>query len=159
MFAIIQNDLILGRTTEPQVHGQKLESSVPFHHLRFDGERIVNVNTLDIDEFYIDEQGQKHIVNAPGEWQALACSFQDVLVSENGSWRLRNVMDDYLEEIQKVDHFRQSEYTQRVRPFLEEAEIKKHMGDQNEYTRLMDLAVEERERIQNENPWPTPPEV
>ncbi|MBW3695738.1 hypothetical protein EK599_08525 [Vibrio sp. T187] len=157
MYAIIQNDLILGRTTEPQKHGKKLEGAIPFHHLRFDGVNIVNVNTLTNDEFSIDELGQKHIVNSDEKWQALVCKVTDALVSENGSWRVRNANDDYLEEKRKVDQFRQSEYTRRVRPYLEEAEIKKHMGEQSEYDRLMDLAVQEREKVQTEHPWPTPP--
>ncbi|AYV20489.1 hypothetical protein [Vibrio mediterranei] len=158
MYAIIQNDLILGRTSEPQKHGQILKETAQFDQLRFDGEKIVSVADLALEQFYIDNLGQKHIVDFGEGWQSLTCQFGDQLVRDNGVWRVRNTDDDHLEDKQKVDQFRQSEYTRRVRPYLEEADIKKHMGDQDEYTRLMDLAVQERAKIQAENPWPTPPE-
>jgi hypothetical protein len=56
-----------------------------------------------------------------------------------------------------VDANRRAAYTLRVRPFIEEAEIKKHMGELDEFERLMDLAVAEREKIQAEHPWPELP--
>lgn len=65
----------------------------------------------------------------------------------------------YEQAKKSVDELREIEYTKKVRSYIEEAEIKKHMGDHDEYTRLMDLAVLERKKIQAEHPWPTPPEV
>ncbi|MDE1333321.1 hypothetical protein [Vibrio aestuarianus] len=63
----------------------------------------------------------------------------------------------YEDKVKKVELTRELEYSRRVRKFLEEAEIKKHLGDLQEYERLMDLAVQEREKIQTENPWPIRP--
>ena len=75
-----------------------------------------------------------------------------------GKW-VTNQQSKYEAERAEVDSTRQHQYTMRVRPFLEEAEIKKHMGDLAEYERLMDLAVEERAKIQAEYPWPVAPEA
>ncbi|MCG9785389.1 hypothetical protein L1D52_24070 [Vibrio brasiliensis] len=112
-----------------------------------------------VQTLYIDENGGKYQTKQNESWQTLECHPSDhlVRVSDN-RWRLKNEQDTYLEEKAKIDKRRESEYTNRVRPYLEEAEIKKHMGEQAEYIRLMDLAVEERKKIQADNPWPTPPQ-
>lgn len=110
-------------------------------------------------DFYIDDEGRKHLYQQDESQQFISCNHDDVLVKDSDIWRVENENDIYQEQRKTVDEKRESEYTSRVRPFLEEAEIKKHMGNQAEYTRLMDLAVQERELIQTENPWPTPPEV
>lgn len=117
------------------------------------------VDAADYSRFYIDAVGVKHIERHDVTWQEIECGYSDVLIKDGSSWRLKNDQDVYQEQYKAVDDKRQNEYTQRVRPYLEEAEIKKHMGEQFEYDRLMDLAVQEREKIQTENPWPTPPEV
>ncbi|WP_052131695.1 hypothetical protein ABF162_08260 [Vibrio coralliilyticus] len=117
----------------------------------------VLVDAMDYSRFYIDAVGVKHIDRHDETWQEIECGYSDVLIKDGSSWRLKTEQDVYQEQYKAVDDKRQSEYTQSVRPYLEEAEIKKHMGDQDEYTRLMDLAVQEREKIQTENPWPTSP--
>jgi len=117
----------------------------------------VLVDAADYSRFYIDAVGVKHIERHDETWQEIECAYSDVLIKDGSAWRLKTEQDVYQEQYKAVDDKRQSEYTQRVRPFIEEADIKKHMGDQDEYTRLMDLAVQEREKIQTENPWPTPP--
>lgn len=127
----------------------------PNVHVTAAGETfLVNQN-----EFYIDQSGTKYLSKQSDTDQLLDCSFNEELVREDGIWRVKNENDIYQEQYSKVDKARQNEYTARVRPYLEEAEIKKHMGDQNEYTRLMDLAIQEREIIQLENPWPINPEA
>ncbi|WP_019275461.1 hypothetical protein [Vibrio coralliilyticus] len=114
------------------------------------------VDAADYTCFYIDAIGVKHIERHDDLWQEIECGYSDVLIKDGSNWRLKNENDVYQEQYKAVDDKRQTEYTERVRPYLEEAEIKKHMGEQEEYIRLMDLAVEEREKIQVENPWPTP---
>ena len=156
MFALIDKDLVLGRTTNPQPHNVKVSEGVRLSDMRFDGSQLVDVSGYVDYQFYIDSEGYKHIVQHD-EWQPLICGFNDALVNESDIWRVKSADDVYQEQRKAVDDKRQFEYTQRVRPYLEEADIKKHMGDQDEYTRLMDLAVQEREKIQTENPWPTPP--
>lgn len=123
--------------------------------LRFDGKYLVDA--LNFDVFFVDDDGIKHITNHKENWQEIQCGFTDKLIKDGSLWRLKNEHDVYQEQYKVVDDKRQAEYTARVRPYLEEADIKKHMGAQDEYTRLMDLAVQEREKIQTENPWPTPP--
>lgn len=113
--------------------------------------------SINQNKFYIDRLGTKFISRQSDTDQLIDCHFNDELVNENSIWRVKNENDIYQEQRDKVDNIRQKEYTSRMRPFLEEAEIKKHMGDQSEYNRLMDLAVKEREKVQIENPWPTPP--
>ncbi|NOI32312.1 hypothetical protein [Vibrio coralliilyticus] len=115
------------------------------------------VDAADYSRFYIDTVGVKHIERHDETWHEIECDYFDVLIKNDSSWRLKTAQDVYQEQYKTVDDKRQSEYTQRVRPHLEEADIKKHMGQQDEYSRLMDLAVQEREKIQTENPWPTPP--
>ncbi|WP_019277085.1 hypothetical protein [Vibrio coralliilyticus] len=128
--------------------------------LSLDRLRVVDsdlVDAADYSRFYIDVVGVKHIKQHDETWQEIECRYSDVLIKDGSAWRLKTEQDVYQEQYKAVDDKRQTEYTKRVRPYLEEAEIKKHMGEQDEYTRLMDLAVQEREKIQTENPWPTPP--
>ncbi|MFS1463852.1 hypothetical protein BCU40_022130 [Vibrio lentus] len=135
-------------------HG--IETSIPFDQARLVDGEIVDVSQF--TKFFIDKGGRKHAVDLAG-YQSLSCNIDDELVFEDGAWRIKTPLDFYQDSHSEVEKRRQIEYTSRVRPYLEEAEIKKHMGDQSEYIRLMDLAVQEREKIQTENPWPTPPEV
>ena len=107
-----------------------------------------------LEKFYIDENGIKYGFQKNESDQVVNCSFNDVLIKEDGIWRIKNTKDEYLEKYQNVDKSRQAAYTERVSPLLEEAEIKSHLGDEGEYIRLMDLAVQERLKIQLENPWP-----
>lgn len=112
---------------------------------------------VDLNHFYVNAFGMKFVSRQSETDQVLNCYFHDELVCDDGVWRVKNENDLYQEEYAKVDKIRRAEYAARVRPYLEEAEIKKHMGEQSEYDRLMDLAVQEREKIQTENPWPTLP--
>lgn len=133
-------------------HG--IETDVSFDHARLIDGEIVDVSQF--TQFFIDKGGRKHAVDLGG-YQSLSCNIDDELVFDDGVWRIKTPLDFYQDSRSEVEEKRQIEYTSRVRPYLEEAEIKKHMGDQSEYTRLMDLAVQERQKIQTENPWPTPP--
>ena len=110
--------------------------------------------SIDLTEFYVDSVGAKHASRQNAADQVMSCHFNDVLVKDNDVWRVRNADDDYQDTYQAVDNARQDAYTARVRPLLEEAEIKAHLGESDEYARLMDLAVVERASIQAENPWP-----
>ncbi|MGY3687564.1 hypothetical protein ACXAAV_12880 [Vibrio coralliilyticus] len=132
-----------------------LVEALQLGELRFLNNELVDAKNF--SRFYIDTIGIKHIKRHDETWQEIECGYSDVLIKDGSTWRLKTEQDFYQEQYKAVDDKRQTEYTRRVRPYLEEAEIKKHMGEQSEYDRLMDLAVQEREKIQAENPWPTPP--
>ena len=117
----------------------------------------VLVDGSDYSRFYVDAGGVKHIERHDENWQEIECDYATELIKSGELWRVKTAQDIYQRQYAEVDAQRQVAYIARVRPFLEEAEIKKHMGKQSEYDRLMDLAVKEREKIQTENPWPTPP--
>lgn len=108
MYALIDRDLLVGRTTESQSHGIKLMSS-SYYNLRFDGREIVDISSFDELVFYIDADGVKHIIEGEG-WQELTCSFDDDLVLDGGVWRIRNAQGDLDAEIQRVLDLRSSAY-------------------------------------------------
>ena len=93
MFALIKNDLVVGRTTVVQSHGVMLDSSSYFN-LRFDGSKLVDISTLGLTVFHVDSDGIRHIVEGDG-WQELECHYDDVLVLHDGVWRARTNADDY----------------------------------------------------------------
>ena len=93
MFALIKNDLVVGRTTEVQSHGVMLDSSSYFN-LRFDGSKLVDISTLSLTVFHVDSDGIRHIVESDG-WQELECHYDDVLIFDEGLWRVRTNADDY----------------------------------------------------------------
>lgn len=81
----------------------------------------------------------------------------DTLVFENNFKPIEKIEPES-EEIKPltnadVDNIREYEYSLRVSKFLQEAEIKKHQGLTHQYNALMDKAVLERKKIQEENPW------
>ena len=43
----------------------------------------------ELNQFYIDPQGNKHIAQLNTEWQLLACKFADLLIEEEGKWRVK----------------------------------------------------------------------
>lgn len=134
-----------------------VESQVPVEYARFLNNAVIDVREL--NHFYVDAEGKKYCSKIIDSYQSVDCLFDDELIQDKGIWRVVTREDVYRNNLKVVDKLREEEYTMRVRPFLEEAEIKKHMGDLAEYERLMDLAVEERAKIQAENPWPVAPEA
>lgn len=156
--ALTHNDLVVGRTSfnqKPLIPAD-LES-YDASALRYDGSDIVlpgNYTT-----FYIDSDGVKHIIQHDDLWQELECAFDDDLTTDDdGNWKVKDSNDEYNENYSSIETSRTEAYTSRVRPYLEEANIKQYQGDEEEYTRLMELAVAERVAIQEEYPWPESPE-
>ncbi|MCG9790682.1 hypothetical protein L1D61_26490 [Vibrio mediterranei] len=148
MKIVFNNDFPVATGT----HG--VETSISFDKARLVDGEIVDVSQF--TQFFIDKGGRKHAVDLDS-YQPLSCNIDDELVFDDGAWRIKTPLDFYQDSRDEVEKRRQNEYTSRVRPYLEEAKIKKYMGDQAEYTLLMDLAVQEREKIKAEHPWPTPP--
>ena len=50
-------------------------------------ERIVDIADLNLEVFYVDEQGIKHIEKYNPNWQEVKCRWNDPLVFDNGKWR------------------------------------------------------------------------
>lgn len=100
MYAIVDGDLIVGRTTVIQPHGLRLDGG-NYRQLRFDGSDIVDISSLGESVFYIDADGIKHVVEGEG-WQALACRFDDSLVLDEGIWRIRSSADDALDKVLEI---------------------------------------------------------
>lgn len=68
-------------------------SSVPPERMRFDGSALIDGAT--VNEWMIDPYGVKRLpsMHAGSEWPIIACSFDDVLVKDEGAWRLETVAD------------------------------------------------------------------
>lgn len=74
-----------------------------------------------------------------------------------GQW-VTNNNKKYEHDYSQIDVNRRAKYTKRVRPYLEEAQIKNYQGLKSEYGTLLDKAAAERIKIQEEEPWPAKPE-
>ena len=74
-----------------------------------------------------------------------------------GQW-VTNNKKRYENNYKQIDANRRTKYTKRVRPYLEEAQIKKYQGLEDDYQALLDKAAAERVIIQEEEPWPEMPE-
>ncbi|WED23080.1 hypothetical protein L3Q72_06715 [Vibrio sp. JC009] len=74
----------------------------------------------------------------------------------NSKW-VTNLQAQYDAELIRVDSIRKQQYNQHVDPKISEAQIKHLQGNATEAAELEQLALSERERIQQENPWPVPP--
>lgn len=92
MFAITENDLVVG-TIDGTVDGIAIPAELA--GVELDRLRLLDgaiVDTGDMDQFYVDEAGTKHVVAGDGR-QPLACAFEDVLVLQAGLWRVINESD------------------------------------------------------------------
>lgn len=79
----------------------------------------------------------------------------------NGAW-VTNETTKYTFEYNKVDAARRNAYFQVVTPLIDEAKIKRYLIKTPEAIaeadELEQQALVARQKIQSENPWPTPPE-
>lgn len=92
MIAKINGDIVIGKM-KGNITGVPIPSELldlPAARLRFDGINIVDAK--EYNQFYIDADGIKHIVD-DGSWQALMCSFDDVLIWEDDIWRIETDAD------------------------------------------------------------------
>ncbi|TKF77905.1 hypothetical protein FCV62_14185 [Vibrio kanaloae] len=80
----------------------------------------------------------------------------------NGTW-VTNESNKYIAEYNKVDDARRAAYFQVVTPLIDEAKIKRDLIKTPEAIAEVDeleqQALAARQKIQDEHPWPTPPEV
>lgn len=79
----------------------------------------------------------------------------------NGQW-VTNTSNKYIAEYNQVDDARRAAYFQTVTPLIDEAKIKRDLiktpAAIAEAEQLEQQALAARQKIQAENPWPTPPQ-
>ncbi|MCC4783125.1 hypothetical protein LMH77_09445 [Vibrio lentus] len=68
-----------------------------------------------------------------------------------------NKSDKYIAEYDQVDNVRRSQYAQVCDPLFSEANIKRLQGFEGDARAIEAQALAARDKIQTENPWPTPP--
>lgn len=59
--------------------------------------RLINGTLTDIGqetEFYVDPDGRKHAEQHDPGWPSLACAWDDELIKDGGSWRIRTATDN-----------------------------------------------------------------
>lgn len=84
----VLDDMVLGRGVGfDGVPAADLDD-VPVDRLRFDGRLIVDIEAQ--TDFFIDVDGQKHLVQHDAAWQPLICAWDDVIVNDAGVWRVEN---------------------------------------------------------------------
>lgn len=96
MFAIIENDLVVG-TIDGTVDGIAIPAEL--ESIRLDRLRLkagIIVDASDLDEFYVDETGIKHVVDGDGR-QLIECGFDDVLVKDGDLWRVSTESDQLVQ--------------------------------------------------------------
>ncbi len=92
---VVRDDLIIGHHNGG--FGLDLPrhlSDVSFSSLRYNGAKLIDISAIGLAVFYVDAGGVKHIIEGDG-WQELECHYDDVLVLDNGLWRVRIDADDY----------------------------------------------------------------
>ncbi|PML09503.1 hypothetical protein [Vibrio lentus] len=73
----------------------------------------------------------------------------------NVSW-VTNKSNQYIAEYNQVDNVRRSQYVQVCDPLFAEANIKRLQGFEGDARAIEAQALAARDKIQTENPWPTP---
>lgn len=73
-----ETDFVSTSVTDPDVSLDDIDS------LRFNGEAVISGRGY--SEFYIDQYGQKHIVQHNKSWQKVSCSFDDELELNGDTW-------------------------------------------------------------------------
>jgi len=93
MKAIISKDLIIG-ITEGDIFAPEIPiklQNLPINRLRFNGKEVVDATTY--TTFYIDKNGIKHIIQFDSTFQELKCNFDNELINDNDSWRVKTPKD------------------------------------------------------------------
>ncbi|MBU2910039.1 hypothetical protein [Vibrio splendidus] len=68
-----------------------------------------------------------------------------------------NKSNQHIAEYNQVDNVRRSQYVQMCDPLFAEANIKRLQGFEDDARAIEAQALAARDKIQTENPWPTPP--
>ena len=120
MKGIIKNDdLVIGTATHTGV-------SIPHIDIKFlrynpETDEVIDIRNLPQPyTFYIDEKGIKHILQLNPNWQPLKCSWDDKLVNDNGSWRVKTETEKLQEKKQEKQEKLLSFEKQRVQKVCDE---------------------------------------
>lgn len=73
-------------------------TSIPPTRLRWDGKKVVDINSLSTREFYVDKNGVKRLTPADGR-QAVTCAGMDELRLVSGKWSVVSPLDIALAKI------------------------------------------------------------
>ncbi len=109
----IVGDLIQG------IFGSK--DDIDLRYLRYnpETEEIIDIRELPQPyTFYIDEKGIKHIIQLNQNWQPLKCNWDDELVNDNRTWRVKTETEKLQEKIQEKQEELLSFEKQRVQKIL-----------------------------------------
>jgi hypothetical protein len=99
-----------------------------------------------------DHRGITYWLNHETKWSAYAIGDTP---PEGATLEQPEAPEPTLEELtQEVDEARQALYRKQVDPLINEANIKRAMGENDQADLLMQQAIEKRLSIQSENPWP-----
>ncbi|MFS1502680.1 hypothetical protein BCU13_004540 [Vibrio lentus] len=74
----------------------------------------------------------------------------------DGAW-VTNKSNQHIAEYNQIDNVRRSQYVQVCDPLFAEANIKRLQGFEGDARAIEAQALAARDKIQTENPWPTPP--
>lgn len=112
-------------------------------------EAVFNGNKWEVKSDY---RGASYWLDHETKWQA---SNIGEIPPQGASLEQPSAPEPTLEEKNKqVDETRQALYRKQVDPLINEANIKRAMGENEQADLLMQQAIEKRLSIQSENPWP-----
>lgn len=124
MKALVVQDLVVGKAFG-DVDGIDIPKNLQnkdVSYLRFYNDKVVDVS--ENTSFYIDQSGQKHVVQLDVKWKNLLCRVDDELVKgQDGNWKIKSDDDVITEEWNKIREKRnrllaESDWTQ-----LEDAQV------------------------------------
>lgn len=88
----VDEDLVIGTAAGAAVGviASAAFAAFPIERLRYDGQQIVDAGA--VTSWWVDASGRKHLEEGPGR-QALSCAWDDELVDDDGTWRIRGSAD------------------------------------------------------------------
>ncbi|MEM5529546.1 hypothetical protein WN093_12035 [Gammaproteobacteria bacterium AS21] len=105
---VVREDLVVGRIKG----GFGLELPSNLNHLSNQELRLVDGKLVDVSkntDWYVDEQGLKHVSQKNNDWQYINCLFDDFLIEKNNQWSVLSEQDlfvfDKAEAISSVEQF------------------------------------------------------
>ena len=103
-------------------------------------------------EVKTDYRGQSYWLDHESKWVTATIGEQP---PEGATLEQPSAPEPTLEEkTASIDEIRQTLYRKQVDPLINESNIKRAMGDNEQAEMLMQQAIEKRLSIQAENPWP-----
>jgi len=114
---IISEDLIIKESISDIgiVLPEEFENT-PLINLRYDGTNFIDIST--VSNFFICDEGHKHIINLTGTWQPLNVHYQRELICETGIWR-------GITNVEKLERYKQL----KIRELKET--LYKHITEEN----------------------------